>query len=53
MANILSTGAWLSASIEKLSFFARLLCAHAKFKSASELIRAVEHTLLTMDCKGC
>ena len=31
MANVLTTGAWLSAPIKKPSFFVRLLRAHAEF----------------------
>jgi hypothetical protein len=31
MANVLTTGAWLSAPTKKPSFFARLLRAHAEF----------------------
>jgi len=30
MANVLTTGAWLSAPIKKPSFFARLLRAHIR-----------------------
>ena len=32
MANVLTTGAWLSAPIKKPSFFARLLRANAEFR---------------------
>ena len=41
MANVLTTGAWLSAPTKKPSFFARLLRAHAE-SSRQRATRAVE-----------
>ncbi|CAN7758963.1 hypothetical protein LJR220_002619 [Bradyrhizobium sp. LjRoot220] len=41
MANVLTTGAWLSAPSEKPSFFARLLRAHIE-SSERRAGRAVE-----------
>ncbi|MBR1196831.1 hypothetical protein JQ634_02870 [Bradyrhizobium sp. AUGA SZCCT0240] len=41
MANVLTTGAWLSAPIEKISFFARLLRARIE-SNERRAARAVE-----------
>jgi hypothetical protein len=46
MANVLTTGAWLSAPTEKLSIFARLLRAHAEF-SRRRADRAVRKYIAT------
>ena len=42
MANVLTTGAWLSASIKKPSFFARLLRAHieSRERRANRVVEA-------------
>jgi hypothetical protein len=50
MANILTTGAWLSASTEKPSIFARLLRAHAEF-SRRRADRAVRKYIATHGLK--
>jgi hypothetical protein len=46
MANVLSTGAWLSAPTKKPSFFARLLRAHMEARQR-HANRVVEQYLVT------
>ena len=46
MANVLTTGAWLSAPTKKRSFFARLLRAHVEF-SQRRADRVVEEYIAT------
>ena len=46
MANVLTTGAWLSAPTKKPSFFARLLRAHAEFNQR-RADRVVEEYIAT------
>ena len=46
MANVLTTGAWLSAPTKKPSFFARLLRAHAE-SNQRRADRVVEQYIAT------
>ena len=50
MANVLTTGAWLSAPTKKPSFFARLLRGLIKARQR-RAERAVEHYLATRGLK--
>ena len=50
MANVLTTGAWLSAPTKKPSFFARLLRAHIEARQRGAE-RAVAHYIATRGLK--
>jgi hypothetical protein len=50
MANVLTTGAWLSAPTEKPSFFARLLRVQIEARQR-RAERAVEHYIATHGLK--
>ncbi|MDP1867036.1 hypothetical protein [Bradyrhizobium sp.] len=50
MANVLTTGAWLSAPTKKPSFFARLLRAHFEARQRGAE-RAVAHYIATHGLK--
>ena len=50
MANVLTTGAWLSAPTKKPSFFARLLRAHIEARER-QAERVVERYLATRGLK--